>query len=40
MVMAVAVPLVVHGDGDHVPIYDATIPFTETALRFLDAVES
>jgi len=22
--------------GDHVPIYDATVPFTTTALRFLD----
>jgi pimeloyl-ACP methyl ester carboxylesterase len=22
--------------GDHVPIYDATVPFTSTALRFLD----
>jgi pimeloyl-ACP methyl ester carboxylesterase len=22
--------------GDHVPIYDATIPFTSTALQFLD----
>lgn len=23
--------------GDHVPIYDSTIPFTSTALRFLEA---
>ena len=22
--------------GDHVPIYDSTVPFTSTALRFLD----
>ncbi len=22
--------------GDHAPIYDATVPFTSTALRFLD----
>jgi pimeloyl-ACP methyl ester carboxylesterase len=22
--------------GDHVPIYDSSVPFTETALRFLD----
>ena len=22
--------------GDHVPIYDFTVPFTSTALRFLD----
>jgi len=22
-------------DGDHVPIYDSTIPFTSTALKFL-----
>jgi pimeloyl-ACP methyl ester carboxylesterase len=22
--------------GDHVPVYDATVPFTSTALRFLD----
>jgi pimeloyl-ACP methyl ester carboxylesterase len=24
--------------GDHVPIFDATVPFTSTALRFLAAV--
>jgi pimeloyl-ACP methyl ester carboxylesterase len=23
-------------NGDHVPIYDSTVPFTSTALRFLD----
>jgi pimeloyl-ACP methyl ester carboxylesterase len=22
--------------GDHVPIYDSTVPFASTALRFLD----
>jgi pimeloyl-ACP methyl ester carboxylesterase len=26
--------------GDHVPIYDSTIPFTSTALRFLDGPDS
>jgi pimeloyl-ACP methyl ester carboxylesterase len=26
--------------GDHVPIYDATVPFTSTALRFLDGPDS
>lgn len=26
--------------GDHVPIYDSTVPFTSTALRFLDGVDS
>jgi pimeloyl-ACP methyl ester carboxylesterase len=25
--------------GDHVPVYDAAVPFTSTALRFLDAPE-
>lgn len=25
--------------GDHVPIYDSTVPFTSTVLRFLDASE-
>ncbi|WP_028981432.1 alpha/beta fold hydrolase [Sporocytophaga myxococcoides] len=24
--------------GDHVPIYDSTVPFTSTALRFLDGL--
>ena len=23
-------------NGDHVPIYDSTVPFTSTALQFLD----
>lgn len=27
-------------DGDHVPIYDSAVPFTSTALRFLDAPSS
>jgi pimeloyl-ACP methyl ester carboxylesterase len=26
--------------GDHVPIYDSTVPFTSTALRFLDGPDS
>ncbi|MFS2032426.1 alpha/beta fold hydrolase [Polaromonas sp. CT11-55] len=26
--------------GDHVPIYDSTVPFTSTALRFLDEAGS
>ncbi|MEP6645619.1 MAG: alpha/beta hydrolase [Saprospiraceae bacterium] len=26
--------------GDHVPIYEATVPFTSTALRFLDEPDS
>ena len=26
--------------GDHVPIYDPTVPFTSTALRFLDGPDS
>jgi pimeloyl-ACP methyl ester carboxylesterase len=26
--------------GDHVPIYDSTVPFTSTALRFLDGEDS
>jgi pimeloyl-ACP methyl ester carboxylesterase len=26
--------------GDHVPIYDSTVPFTSTALRFLDGGDS
>jgi pimeloyl-ACP methyl ester carboxylesterase len=26
--------------GDHVPIYDSTVPFTSTALRFLDGAGS
>jgi pimeloyl-ACP methyl ester carboxylesterase len=26
--------------GDHVPIYDSTVPFTSTALRFLDESDS
>lgn len=26
--------------GDHVPIYDSTVPFTSTALRFLDEAYS
>jgi hypothetical protein len=26
--------------GDHVPIYDSTVPFTATALRFLDGSDS
>lgn len=26
--------------GDHVPIYDSSVPFTSTALRFLDGPES
>ena len=26
--------------GDHVPIYDSTVPFTSTALRFLDEPDS
>ena len=26
--------------GDHVPIYDSTVPFTSTALRFLDEQDS
>ena len=26
--------------GDHVPIYDSTVPFTATALRFLDEPDS
>lgn len=26
--------------SDHVPIYDSTIPFTSTALRFLDGPDS
>jgi pimeloyl-ACP methyl ester carboxylesterase len=26
--------------GDHVPIYDPTVPFTATALRFLDGPDS
>lgn len=26
--------------GEHVPIYDAAVPFTSTALRFLDAAHS
>jgi pimeloyl-ACP methyl ester carboxylesterase len=26
--------------GDHVPIYDSTVPFTSTALRFLEGPES
>lgn len=26
--------------GDHVPIYDSTVPFTSTALRFLDGRDS
>ena len=26
--------------GDHVPIYDSTVPFTSTALRFLDVPDS
>jgi len=26
--------------GDHVPIYDASVPFTSTALRFLDGPDS
>jgi pimeloyl-ACP methyl ester carboxylesterase len=26
--------------GDHVPIFDATVPFTSTALRFLDGPDS
>lgn len=26
--------------GDHVPVYDSTIPFTSTALRFLDGPDS
>ena len=25
--------------GDHVPIYDATVPFTSTALRFLEGAD-
>ena len=25
--------------GDHVPIYDSTVPFTATALRFLDGAD-
>ncbi len=27
-------------NGDHVPIYDSTVPFTSTALRFLDGPDS
>ena len=27
-------------NGDHVPIYDSTVPFTSTALRFLDESDS
>lgn len=27
-------------DGDHVPIYDSMVPFTSTALRFLDGPDS
>lgn len=27
-------------DGDHVPIYDSTVPFTTTALQFLDSNNS
>ncbi|MCO5066974.1 MAG: alpha/beta hydrolase [Rhizobiaceae bacterium] len=26
--------------GDHVPVYDSTVPFTSTALRFLDGPDS
>ncbi len=26
--------------GDHVPVYDATVPFTSTVLRFLDEADS
>jgi pimeloyl-ACP methyl ester carboxylesterase len=26
--------------GDHVPIYDSTVPFTSTAMRFLDGPDS
>ena len=26
--------------GDHVPVYDSAVPFTSTALRFLDEAES
>lgn len=25
--------------GDHIPVYDSTVPFTSTALRFLDGPE-
>lgn len=27
-------------DGDHVPVYDSTVPFISTALRFLDGPDS
>jgi pimeloyl-ACP methyl ester carboxylesterase len=27
-------------EGDHVPIYDSTVPFTSTVLRFLDEQDS
>jgi pimeloyl-ACP methyl ester carboxylesterase len=27
-------------NGDHVPIYDSMVPFTSTALRFLDESQS
>jgi len=27
-------------DGEHAPIYDPTVPFTATALRFLDGADS
>jgi pimeloyl-ACP methyl ester carboxylesterase len=27
-------------NGDHVPIFDSRVPFTSTALRFLDESES
>lgn len=26
--------------GEHVPIYDSTVPFTSTALQFLDKLNS
>lgn len=34
-----AVLWIIHG-GDHVPIYDSTVPFTSTALRFLSGNEN